>query len=100
MGQAPGAGVNRQMSIVETCCASTPAICKVPFEVVSLIVIIAIVQTVTSAVGAHGEALVRALLVSAAGTCPNHLLRILSGCLYGLITSPTYRHAVASILPA
>lgn len=48
----------------------------------------------------HGEALVRALLVSAAGSCPRHLLRVLSGCLHGLATSHWYRQAIASVLPA
>jgi len=57
-------------------------------------------SNVNAAIGAHGEPLVRALLVATAGSCPRHLLRVLSGCLYGLATSPVYRDALASLLPS
>jgi hypothetical protein len=55
---------------------------------------------VGAAFAAHGAALVRMLLVSAAGSCPRHLVQLLAGCLFGLVTSLAYRGAVAEILPA
>eukprot|EP00873_Tetraselmis_striata_P020657 jgi/Tetstr1/440921/TSEL_029191.t1 len=55
---------------------------------------------VAAAINAHGEALVAALLRALCGSCPRHLLRVLAGCLYGLVTHPTYHAAVAGVMPA
>uniref|UniRef100_A0A061RMX8 Importin N-terminal domain-containing protein n=1 Tax=Tetraselmis sp. GSL018 TaxID=582737 RepID=A0A061RMX8_9CHLO len=54
---------------------------------------------VVASVEAHLNAVVHGLLIAVAGTCPRHILRVLSGCLFNLTTSTVYSGAISGLLP-